>query len=402
MSPRVKLCLYVLSALADFTPVIVVFTVSRNLAEAGTEPLMMGLVGGVYAIGQGIGSILGGWLAHRFHSAGVFLTGAGLLCAATIGCASFETATTGQMLSYWLMSVGVGFFFPPLIGWLNQGEDAHQNRRGVSRTLILYCVAWNLGMIQGQLLGGSLFAIDPQWCLRAGVAAALVNGGLSLLCVRWIRHTTLPVPVVTPTAHALLELAAAFKQLSWLANLAGMFGASMVVHLLPDLAVSIGIPPQDHGLLLAGWRVVVIGTYLVMHQFVFWHYRFRVAFLSQLVAAAGLALIALAQSPLSLMLGLAMLGQLVGYNYFAGLYYSTAGSAHEGRVWSASMHEATLAVGMAVGTIAGGALGTWIGHRAPYGLASLVTILLLTVQTIAYFRWIPPLRRAAPSPSTSY
>jgi hypothetical protein len=43
-----------------------------------------------------------------------------------------------------------------------------------------------------------------------------------------------------------------------------MFGASMIIHLLPDLAVAIGVHPQDHGKLLASWRGVIVGTYLLI------------------------------------------------------------------------------------------------------------------------------------------
>ena len=70
-------------------------------------------------------------------------------------------------------------------------------------------------------------------------------------------------PISTHRTHhemAALELAAAFKRLSWIANLGGMFGASMIIHLLPDLAVAIGVHPHDHGKLLASWRGVIIGT----------------------------------------------------------------------------------------------------------------------------------------------
>jgi len=76
--------------------------------------------------------------------------------------------------------------------------------------------------------------------------------------------------------------------LSWIANLGGMFGASMVIHLLPDLAVAIGVQPEAHGKLLASWRGVIIGTYLLMHCADQWHYRLSTALASQALAAFGL------------------------------------------------------------------------------------------------------------------
>jgi len=116
---------------------------------------------------------------------------------------------------------------------------------------------------------------------------------------------------------------------------------------------------------------------------------------SQLLAVAGLMIIAAASSAAGLLLGLALLGQLVGYNYFAGLYYSTAGSSREGRALAAGIHEATLAAGMAIGTLLGGMLGSVVDQRMPYRLAAGVVIVLIAAQCAAWVKWILPLRARA-------
>jgi MFS family permease len=106
------------------------------------------------------------------------------------------------------------------------------------------------------------------------------------------------------------------------------------------------------------------------------------------LAASGLIVIARACSAETLLIGLALLGQLVGFNYFSGLYYSTAGSSHERRALAAGIHEATLATGMAIGTLAGGFIGTFVNHRAPYLLAAGVLCVLMAVQSAAWLRWV--------------
>ena len=83
-------------------------------------------------------------------------------------------------------------------------------------------------------------------------------------------------------------------------------------------------------------------------------------------------MIAQADSTMALFVGLALHGQLVGYNYFSGLFYSTAGSSQDQRTMAAGIHEATLAAGMAIGTVTGGVLGSMIGQRVPYLLAAMV------------------------------
>ena len=128
-----------------------------------------------------------------------------------------------------------------------------------------------------------------------------------------------------------MELAAAFKRLGWIANLGGMFGGSMVIHLLPDLAVTIGVPP-DRPRQAAG---VLAGRH---HRDVSAHALRGLLALPPRARRwrrrrwrpVGLVVIARGRIRRTLLIGLALLGQLVGYNYFSGLFYSTAGSSHEG------------------------------------------------------------------------
>ncbi|MSQ95507.1 MAG: MFS transporter [Gemmataceae bacterium] len=390
---RLKLVLYLICWLTDFAAFVVVFAVSRGLAEAHAEPWYLGLVGAGLSFSAGVGSVLGGWLAHRFDGRVIFVTGAMTIGLSIAACGLIDLQSSWFLPGYWLLGIGLGFLYPPLIGWLNQGEDAHANCRGVSRTLILYCVAWNLGMMCGQLTGGALFSWGAIWTYGAAFSVSLPIVFLAIVAVRQVVPLAAVVIDRTRAEHEAVELATAFKQLSWIANLGGMFGGSMVLHLLPDLAVIIGVPSDKHGMLLACWRAVIIATYLLMHNVIFWHYRFSTSLASQVLAALGLVVIARAESSGMLLIGLALLGQLVGYNYFSGLFYSTAGSSHERRALAAGIHEATLAAGMAVGTMAGGMLGSLVNHRVPYLLAAVVILAMMILQAVAWWSWVQPLRR---------
>ncbi len=396
MNTGFKRLLYVICGLTDFAAFVVIFAVSRGLAEGKAESWYLGVVGAGLSLSAGVGSILGGWLAHRFDGRVVFVAGAVNLFASITACALGDPTRLWFLPGYWLLGIGLGFIYPPLIGWLNQGEDAHANRRGVSRTLILFCVSWNLGMMCGQLTAGSLFAFGAHWTYGAAFCVSVLNLTLALAAVRRVVPLSAVSNDQTPAENEAVELAAAFKRLSWIANLGGMFGGSMVIHLLPDLAVTIGIAAEDHGKLLASWRAVIIATYLVMHRAAFWHYRLSASVASQVLAAVGLIVIARAESAITLLIGLTLLGQLVGYNYFSGLFYSTAGSSHERRALAAGIHEATLAVGMAVGTIVGGVLGTLVNQRVPYLLAAAVLLVMIVAQTVAWWRWVRSLRQASP------
>jgi hypothetical protein len=87
--------------------------------------------------------------------------------------------------------------------------------------------------------------------------------------------------------------------------------------------------------LLASWRAVIVWTYPLMHRTAHWHYNLGTALASQALAACGLLVIARSTSTGTFLVGLTLLGQLVGYNYFSGLFYSTAGSPDERRALAA-------------------------------------------------------------------
>lgn len=387
-----KPLLYGICWLTDFAAFVVVFAVSRGLAEANSESWYLGLVGAGLSFSSGIGSLSGGWLAHRFDGRVVFLAGAGLMQVSILACSLSDLTRPWFLPFYWLLGIALGLLYPPLIGWLNQGEDIQGNRRGVSRTLILFCVAWNLGMMGGQLAAGTLFSAGAAWTYGAALLSGALNIVVAVFAVRQVRPTVVTGVTGGRPDASMAALASAFKRLSWIANLGGMFGGSMVIHLLPDLAVTIGVPADAHGQMLACWRAVIIATYLVMHNVAFWHYRHSTAVASQVLAATGLLVIASAESGLTLLIGLSLLGQLVGYNYFSGLFYSTVGSDNERRALAAGIHEATLAAGMAIGTLVGGWLGTVVDQRLPYTVAAFVLLILIAVQAAAWYRWVRPLR----------
>ena len=402
--PRLKPLLYLICVLADFSGFVVVFAVSRSLAEQNAQLWYLGLAGGAFAGTSGVANVVTGWASHRFDSRIVFVSGTVIVALAVVACGLGSTTSSWFLARYCILGMGLGTVYPTLIGWLNRDQDAHSNRRGVSRTLILFCVSWNVGMMGGQMTSGALFSWSPQLAYGVAFAAALVNVLLAIAAARLVSYSVrdtsgsaeqinrTEVQPANDPAHVIV--AGKFKQLSWVANLGGTFGGSLIFHLLPELAVSIGVPADDHGGLLAYWRGVVIATYLLMHFSEFWHYRISTSIVAQLSGVLGLLMIAQAQSAVMLFIGLTLHGQLMGYNYFSGLFYSTAGSSQDRRTMAAGIHEATLAVGMSLGTVLGGVLGSQIGPRSPWFLAATVLLALVGMQMLVWRRWQAAMQRA--------
>ena len=98
-----------------------------------------------------------------------------------------------------------------------------------------------------------------------------------------------------------------------------------------------------HGLLLGLGRLVTVATFCLMYASTFWLYRLSVALVAQALGILGLLGLAASESEPGLLASLAGLSVLVGYNYYAGLYYSTTGSAVDRQATGGGIHEATLA-----------------------------------------------------------
>ena len=371
--------LYLVSGLTDFVGFLVVFTVGRELAEADESLLRMGLIGAVGpVVGCGV-FVVAGRLSDRFGRQRMIVGGTLLLTLSPVVVLFWQAYYSAYVLN----GIAAGMIFPSVVALLSHGRRPGNGVGGMSRTLIMFCLAWNLGMMSAQGCGGWLFGIDRKWPLALAFCFGIVNLLGALLCTK-------PAPVeagATVDLDACLRRrAASYVRLAWIANLGGAFSISMVFHLLPKLMVELNVPPEEHGFMVAMMRLLVICVYLSMWRLTFWHFRFRLAVVSQTIAVGGMVLFAVATRPAHLWLALAALGQSTGYNYFASLYYSTTGSSDARRASASGIHEATLAIGLAGGSAAGGLIGHQVNIRASYVLAASVIAVLICVQITVYLR----------------
>jgi len=386
--------LYLITWVTDFAAMLLIFTVSRNLAETGAGLLKMGAVGAGISLMHCVSSLVFGRLSDRIGRRGLIFGGQVLMLLSCVGCLALHADRWPYFIAYFTAGVGLGMIYPALIAWLNQGGQPGVGSAHVSRILVRFCLAWNLGMISGQMAGGWLFQFEHRWPIGLAVVLITINLALVLLTDR---RSSKPQPASNPLAEPQLReraISAGFAKMSWIANLGGALSVSMILHLFPKLAVSLNVPSDRHGTMLAVMRLAVIGTYLLMHYSRFWHYRFAIALAAQAAGLAGLACLALAQGMVGLISGLMGVALLVGYNYFAGLYYSTTSRGDEGKGFVSGMHEATLGLGIAAGSMGGGIVGSLAGERTPYVLAICVVVALAVVQIVIYSRQVYALHQA--------
>ena len=368
---------FVITGLAEFTTFLVVFAVSRDLAERGESLLTLGLFGGGFTLIYAFASVIGGLLADRYSRFGL-MAGGGIvtLVATAMG------ALGGAHAAYFSVAFGLGFFYPPLIASLTQFGARRQARP--QPAFLRFCVCWNIGLICGQGTGGWLFLFGSAWPFYAALGAAALN--LVLLVTARSCFEVRFEDNVTASGSTSQSQSASFQKLAWIANLSGAFSMSIVFNLFPRLAVDLGLPSDEHGAILAITRVTTIVVYFLMYLSTSWHHNFGTAIASQAVAVVGTILVSQATGTITLSLGLIGLSQLAGYNYFASLYYSTTGSSEARRGLASGLHEASLGLGFAFGAVGGGFIGFVAGPRTPYLAAAGVIALAAIVQIVIYFR----------------
>ena len=373
--------LYTATFLTDFALGLLIFAVSRQLAERGAGLTYLGVAGSVLSFAWAMSSVLFGRLSDHFGRKKLICCGIICLFASGVGCALFCSHTYLMLAFYWLSGIAGGMIYPPIIAWLNRGQDSTGTRSQATGTLIRFCLAWNLGLVSGQFSAGFCFAFDSRLPLYLSALLSVVNLAVML---KTDGSTELQFPQKLPNPKQVTSVL--FARISWIANLSGSFATGLVLHLFPSLAVTLGVPPDSHGTMLALMRVVIIGTYLTMHHITFWHHRFSITVLAHLVGLSGLLILTRAVSQAGLTVGLSFLGLLLGFNYFASLYYSITSSHQRRKGLAGGIHEATLGLGIAAGSLVGGIAGTFMGPRTPYWVSAFILIGLFVVQVCMYLR----------------
>ena len=304
--------IFALTMLTEFAMFMIVFTVSRNMAESNASSQLMGYVGSGHAWVFAITSVICGRMADRISFRRMIVMSMTMIALGILGCLIFEAGTWPFYLAYGLTGMGSGATYPSIIARLSRDSAQRVGRTGISRNLIYFCFAWNLGMSLGTLVAGSVHDIGQHWIFILAIAAVMFN----MLVLSREQSGAIPDDQEVIPAPDVLErrvLSAAFVKLAWLANLGSTFAMGIMFYIFPDLAVNVGISAEHHGLMLTVMRAMVVVTYILMYRSRFWHHRFITSAASQGLAVAGLCLMAVAQTPWGLLLGMAGLAQLAGY-----------------------------------------------------------------------------------------
>lgn len=371
--------LYTVTWLTDFAAFLLIFSVQRQVAEANSDPLLLGALGAVFSLASAVSNTLGGRGSDRFGKRRVALCGTIALLLSLISVLTFSSHRVILFLAYLTSGAALGTIYPSLIAWLGQGRTARQE----SLAYLRFCISWNLGLVCGQWIGGWFYG---YWGIEGPLCVAVVLTIISFGCLLLTRETPLEHQNCTTSPETVVpnHRARQFARLAWIANFGGTFSGSILFFLAPHVIVDLEIPAGKHGLMLAAGRLVVIGTIFLMHKRPVWKYRIGMSASAQLLGIFCLIGLSVTTSWIGFAVMIALLSVMQGFNYFASLTYSTAASSDADKGAASGWNEATLALGLSGGALFGGLIGHTLGNRTPFLLAAGVIGLLLIIQLVRY------------------
>ena len=151
MLPR-DATLYLCCVLIDMMTGLVSFTVARRAGDMGVEAAMLGVIGGAFFISYAPLAPLAGMLSDRLSRRRLMLPACGV-CGLAILALMRVTAPWAVAAAMALFGVGMAMFWPPMVAWIAEGKSG----RRLARSLALYSLAWNIGVLLGNAFGGILY-----------------------------------------------------------------------------------------------------------------------------------------------------------------------------------------------------------------------------------------------------
>ncbi len=383
--------LLIITILNDAAINLIVFFLTRYMAEHGAGLIRLGIAGGIFSISFAVSSIVFGGVSDKSGRKKTIIYGIALIFFGTIGCLIVEPTRSLFFVFFVFIGISPGLVYPALIAWLGQDTDRFSNR-AVSGRLLLFCLSWNAGVVIGMITGGRLYLLRYDGPIIASLIFLGINCILILLCKEETgkggqeRYIAPPPDFSGQSGKAQKAPGDSdlYKRLGRLTALGFAVSMSTILYLFPQVAVEIELPADKHGIIIALMRVSVIGTYLIMHFYSFWKYNPAVLFITEGAGVIGLLLVFFTRNLFLISTGLFLIGILSGYGYFAGLYYGNndPNSSCMGR--DSGLHQGFLGIGVAAGSVMGGLIGKQFGSGYPFLLSAIILSLIIIIQGLTF------------------
>lgn len=373
----------------DLAVAIVGLSVQFRGQQLGATPLQLGLLGTFSSLAYTAVCLFSGSMSDRVGRRA--LASAACLGLGVVWVLMTRAGTPGQLLALVPFSGAfVALYWPPVQAWLSQVSEGP---RRLIRNIGDFNLAWSVGLMLGPPMAGLLWAYG--WSAPFFVAAALVYGLLVFMqTVSGGRAVGAGADgEACDAAQIDGKLARQYLHLAWFANFGAWFSRGLTGVVFPKLGLELGMSERVVGIVIATFLTGQLAMFVYLRARSGWEYR-----LWPLVAALGcgglgMALAAVAHTPVGFALAFAISGVAAGVTYAASLYYSLHG--HEvSRGARAGIHEAVLGSGIFLGPLVGGLVANYWNLHAPFLVAAGVFWLLAAVDVAVWQNTVRPTRAA--------
>jgi MFS family permease len=365
--------LYAACFLMDAAAAGMSFAVARRAAELGATAPELGLLGAIWIGVYAVSALVLSRQSERWGRRQVARGGCAGCALAALAC-GWTTKLPVLLALTSGFGIAMAAFWPTLIAWLSDGA---RDSVDLNARLRRFSIAWNLGLLFGFAQTGWLFR---HWPMSAfAVAGGLVGLNAVLLSLPARAEVPAAIPATVPV-NSQPPAGRGFRKTAWLANFALALTMAGTSALFPQLATTLGIPADTHGMMLALGRGAALGVFIFLPMLSFWRQRLWPLWVAQAAAVAGVAILGWADAVPWLALSFLVTGAVSGYTYQASVFFTMEEVEAKGE--GGGLHEAVNGLGMAVGPLMAGAFGQRTGLRAPYYLCAGVLGGLVITQMI--------------------
>jgi len=283
-----------------------------------------------------------------------------------------------------LIGVSMAFFWPYLMGWLSIGHEG----RDLNRRLGMFNMAWISGGIISPWVGGVL--VERSSLLP--LVAAEVGMVLCLVAVSFVRgeigesagqgNNSVP----DDCNEALLLR---FRWIARIGLLCALVCVGLVRTQLGLLLVGplLGYSESDFGKVITVVSLAYFAVFAAVGKWHFWHFRIVVLIGAEILVVLSMVIILASSRLWEFFAAAAVLGTSASFIYASHLYYGVSGSKRRSR--RMAIHETTQALGVVVGSLAGGYLYVNISGYAPYWFGIVFLGVGFVAQIIVWFALKP-------------
>lgn len=272
----------------------------------------------------------------------------------------------------------MSLFWPFLMSWVSEDfEGPSLNRR-----LGTYNGAWSAAAIIGPMLGGML--VETSTMLPIVFAAA----GM-IICFLFINiasdgsvHTSLFSGEDNSPVNG-CENRAALKRFRWMARIS-LFSSWACLGVTRSqfalLFTDIGFSETWFGIMVTIFGICNFAMMIGIGRCAFWHFKSILLLAVHILLSISLVLIIYGRSLPIFALSFTIMGCGFGFVYSSHQYYGACGSKK--RSIQMVIHEATLSLGIVIGSGAGGYFAKNLGIYWPYWFALILLAISFCVQLI--------------------